>query len=487
LVETGDTPRERAEGEEEPRKMQLEVKIDRPSACERHLTVTISREDIDHYIDDAFSELMPTAAVPGFRAGRAPRKLVENRFRKDVTDRIKGTLLMDSMAQVSEDENLTAISEPDLDLDAVVVPDEGPMTFEFDLEVRPEFDLPQWKGLEVERPTREFTDEDVNRRLEQILARYGKLVPREEAAEDGDYLTVNLTTHLGERKLAEVKERLVHIRPTLSFHDGNLEGFGDLMKGVKAGETREGKLTLTQDAANEELRGQEIGVTLEVLDVKRLELPELTPDFLQEMGQFETEGDLRDAIKKDLERQLEYRQQQRFRNQITALLTESADWDLPPGLLRRQSVRELERSVLELRRNGFSEAEIRAHENELRQNSAASTAKALKEHFILERIAEEENIDAEPADYDQEIMLIALQSGESPRRVRAQLEKQGMMDALRNQIVERKTIDKVLEEAEFKDVPFDQEGVEAEAIDVAAGGEELEVNEPISPTEGEEA
>jgi trigger factor len=196
---------------------------------------------------------------------------------------------------------------------------------------------------------------------------------------------------------------------------------------------------------------------------------------------------LRDAIKKDLERQLEYRQQQRFRNQITALLTESADWDLPPGLLRRQSVRELERSVLELRRNGFSEAEIRAHENELRQNSAASTAKALKEHFILERIAEEENIDAEPADYDQEIMLIALQSGESPRRVRAQLEKQGMMDALRNQIVERKTIDKVLEEAEFKDVPFDQEGVEAEAIDVAAGGEELEVNEPISPTEGEEA
>src|SRR5690606_2198337 len=132
--------------------------------------------------------------VPGFRPGRAPRKLVENRFRKDVTERIKGSLLMDSMAQVSEEQNLTAISEPDIDLDAVVVPEDGPMTFEFDLEVRPEFDLPEWKGLEIERPTKEFSDEDVNRRLEQILSRYGKLVPHAGEAESGDFLTVNITT-----------------------------------------------------------------------------------------------------------------------------------------------------------------------------------------------------------------------------------------------------------------------------------------------------
>ena len=82
-----------------------------------------------------------------------------------------------------------------------------------------------------------------------------------------------------------------------------------------------------------------------------------------------------------------------MRQQVTAALTEAADWDLPPELLRRQSMRELERAVLELRRSGFSEHEIQAHANELRQNSAVSTARALKEHFILERIAEEEKID----------------------------------------------------------------------------------------------
>src|SRR5262245_16401141 len=106
----------------------------------------------------------------------------------------------------------------------------------------------------------------------------------------------------------------------------------------------------------------------------------------------------------------------------------------------------------------------------LRQNSTSSTATALKEHFILERIAEEEKIDVEEGDYDKEIFLIAAQSGESVRRVRAQLEKRGLMDTLRNQIVERKTIETILSHATFKDVPFQLEGMETEAIDQSAGG-----------------
>src|SRR5690606_32326266 len=155
--------------------------------------------------------------------------------------------------------------------------------------------------------------------------------------------------------------------------------------------------------------------------------------------------------------------------QITSLLTKSADWELPPGLLKRQSMRELERAVMELRRSGFSEAEIRARENKLRQNSAASTAQALKEHFLLERIAEEEKIDVEDGDYDKEIFLIAAQSGESPRRVRAQLEKRGLMDVLRNQIVERKVLELVQSHAKFQDEKHVPEKSDVEAISFALG------------------
>jgi trigger factor len=141
--------------------------------------------------------------------------------------------------------------------------------------------------------------------------------------------------------------------------------------------------------------------------------------------------------------------------------------------------------VLELRRNGFSDQEIRAYENDLRQNSLASTAKALKEHFILERIAEDQNIEAEADDYDDEVRLIAQQSGESARRVRARLEKGGLMDALRNQIIERKVIELVLSKATFKDVPYKPEGVETEAIEQSAGGDESEIPEATSAGDAE--
>ena len=210
----------------------------------------------------------------------------------------------------------------------------------------------------------------------------------------------------------------------------------------------------------------------EVLEVKKLELPKLTPEFLDQLGGFESEEELREAVRSSLRRRIEYNQQRRVREQVLNALTVAANWELPPELLKRQSVRELQRAVMELQRSGFSNDEIRAHENELRQNSRAATARALKEHFVLERLAEAEKIEDSPQDYDDEIALLAMQSGESPRRIRARLEKSGQMDALRNQIIERKTIDLILSHAKFKDVPFELESADAEALDQAAGGDD---------------
>lgn len=464
--------------------LDLTIEVDSPSACERHVTVSVSTDDIMRYRNNAFSEMMPTATVPGFRSGRAPRKLVEHRFHKEVDEQIKGSLLMDGMTQVSEEQNFAAISEPDFNLDAVEIPADGPMTFEFDIEVRPEFDLPEWKGLLVQRPVREFDDRDIERRLQQVLTPHGELIPCDRKAQTGDYITTNITVvHDGE-EVASEPEQVVRVAEVLSFQDGKLDGFAALMADAAPGDTRQAEMELSSDTANEKLRGATVTVQFEVLDVKQLRMPELTPEFLIEMGGFESEEELRTAVRKDLERKLGYHQAQQIRNQITAALTAAADWDLPPGLLRRQSARELERTTMELQRSGFSEAEIHTRENELRQNSTAATARSLKQHFILERIAEEEQIDASNEDFEQEIELLAAQGGESPRRARAQIEKRGLMDVLRNQIVERKVIDLVRTHARFQDEPFEQDETDVEAIDMAVGGE----REPPIPeaTQGSE-
>ena len=475
-----------AEGDDAKQPLEIEVSIDQRSTCERHVTVAVSRDDIDRYFDKEFTELVGSAEVPGFRPGHVPRRLIETRFRKDVADRVKSSLLIDSMEQINDEHELSPISEPDFDFDAVEIPDAGPMTFEFDLEVRPEFDVPPWKGLRIERPVCEFAEADVDRALERALANHGQLVPFDGPAEPGDYLTTNLAFRHEGAVLSRAEEEVIRIRPVLSFRDGRIAGFDKVMAGVRAGETRECEAELTQDAPNVPLRGATVTATFEVLEVKKLELPELTPDFLQSIGDVESEADLRDAIRDNLQRQLEYTQHRRAREQVTAALTASADWELPPGLLERQSRRELERAVMELRRSGFSDQEIQAYENDLRQNSREATARALKEHFILERIAEDEDIVDEPDDYEMEIRLLAAQSDETPRRVRARLEKGGGMDVLRNQIIERKVIERILSHAKFKDVPWRPEEMGAEAVDWAAGGGEPDSDIPEAQPEGQE-
>ncbi len=457
-------------GDEEKRPLNLEVDIQSRSACERHVVVKVSREDIERYFDREFSEMVTSAQVPGFRPGHAPRKLIERRYRKEVAERVKTSLLLDSIQQISEERELAAISEPKFDLESVELPEEGPMTYEFDLEVRPEFDVPTWKGLTIERPVREFTDRDVDVALRNLLSRYGQLAPHDGPAEMGDYISTKLTFTYEGRVISSSPEELIRIRPVLSFRDGKIENFGEAMLGVRAGQTRTAQAVLSQDAPNAALRGKTVVATFEVAEVKRLQLPELTRDLLDTIGGFESEAELRDAVRDNLKRQLEYHQRQRAREQIADVLTASADWELPPDLLRRQAQRELDRAVMELRRSGFSEAHIRAYENELRQNSLAVTAKALKQHFILERIAEDEGIEETEQDYDEEIQLIAEQSGESPRRIRARLEKAGLMDVLRNQIIERKVIDRILAHAKFRDIPWEPESLEAEAVEWAAGG-----------------
>jgi trigger factor len=466
-------PAEEATPAEKPR-LDLEVKIDKPSACERHVTVTVAEDDVGRYVKDAFSELMPKAELPGFRPGRAPRKLVETRFKDQIADQVKGKLLMDSLTQLSDDHQFTAISEPDFDIEAIQLPDDGPMIFEFDIEVRPEFDVPSWKGIKIDRPMHEYTGAEVDQRLAELLSRYGALERHEGPIEAGHFVTVTLrATHEG-RQLSQLTEETIEIKPTLSFADAKLEGFDKLLIGKNVGDVVNTKVTISPESDNEAYRGKELDLLLEIVAVEHRKLPELTREFLDRIGGFKDEAELKAEVRREMERQLKYFQQKRVRQQIASQLTVTATWDLPQDLLRRQANRELERAVMELQSSGFSQQQIQQYSNELRQNALASTANSLKEHFILEKIAEEEKIEEQPDDYDREIELIAEQSDESPRKVRARLEKRGLMDTLRNQIIERKVIELIQQHAEFRDVPYTPQQNTVAAVTYTVAGTSAE-------------
>tara|TARA_R110002049_G_scaffold309268_1_gene519604 strand:+ start:138710 stop:140200 length:1491 start_codon:yes stop_codon:yes gene_type:complete len=436
---------------EETQPIQMDVKVESPQPCLREVVVTIPNAEVQRYMKNAYDEILPDAQVPGFRAGRAPRRLVEKQFKDQVVDRVKGSLLMDSLSQVTESQDFSAISEPDFDYNSIVLPDEGDFKFQFSVEVRPEFDTPNWKGLEFSRPVEQISDDEVTDSLNRVLSRYATLEATDEAAEMGDRLLITAKFTDGDKTLTTMDEERVTLEETLSFSDARCDDFGKLMKGVTEGETRQGKVKISDTASDEAYAGKEVDAEFSVVEVYKFENPQLTPEFLEELGDFESESELNDFIRDSLQRQADYREQQVVREKVVELLAGSANFELPETLVRRQTNRELERKVLELRRNGFDEDNIRRFVNSSRQNAQSSTESALREHFILEQIAEELEIDASPEDYDAEIELIAQQSDMPTRRVRARLEKQGQMDALRNQIVERKVIEAIIAEAKITD------------------------------------
>ena len=433
--------------------MQLDVKVEEKSACVRHVTVTISRDEIERYFSKQFDDLLPKAEVPGFRVGRAPRQLVENKFRKQVADQVKGSLLMDSLTQVSEEQEFSAISEPDLDFEKVTLPEDGPLTYEFDIEVRPEFDLPEWKGLKLERPEHEFSDDEVSERIQQFAGQFFEPTTVEEGAENNDFVVVDLTSTHDSTTISSQQDVSIQVKESLSLADAEIEGFAKLVAGKKAGDSVTAKVAISEYSEIEELQGKEVELEFKIKEVRRSGSG--SDEQVAEKIGMESVDELRTLIKQSLEQKLQYARRQRVRDQICSLLTESATWELPQDLLRRQSRREMDRAVIEMRSSGFSDQEIQAQENSLRRNAMQRTETLLKEHFILERIAEEHNIEDSPTDYDLEIAKIAAQRNDSPRRVRARLEREGQMDSLRNMIIEEKVISLIEEHAEFKPVKFE--------------------------------
>jgi len=462
---------------EKPSKLTQSVEMRDIGPCKKHIKVTVDRDAIEARLDEKYSELVVEANVAGFRPGKAPRKIIERRYHKDVTDQVKAQVLLQSLEQLADENDVAPLSAPDINPLKIEIPKEGPLVYEFDVEVRPQFDLPDYKGLKLRRPTHTFTEADVDVEERRLLAPYGQLVPKPEGnAQVGDYLIADITTRDGSRLIGEIKETKIRVEPRLAFKDAVAERFGDQVKGASAGDTRMVEITMSESTADPELRGKKIRAAFEVKDVKSLRLPELTHDLLHEFGVHSPEQ-LRERIRVLLQWRLEYQQRQSAREQVLALITTASDWQLPEDLLARQARKAMARRVMEMRASGMSEDEIRGRERLLQQDVLRSTALALKEHFVLQKIAEVEKIDVGDDDINDEIERIAVREDESPRRIRARLEKEDMLEALAVEMVERKALDLILQTAEYQDVPVggQDEGPVATVEEQAVPGEMQDV------------
>ena len=439
------------EEQAEESKLNLTVEVEDIGPCRKHVAVTVSESDIESLRNDSIDEFSEQAEVPGFRIGRVPRSLLKKRFKSELADQVKQKVLLQSLEQMSDDNDIDPINQPDIDIDTLDIPDSGDFRYEFDVEVRPEFDIPDYKGFEIDRPSGDVSDEEFEAFKAQFLESYSNPSKVERAAESGDSVLCDLRFTHGEKELRENEGVSLRIRPTLQFQDAVVEGFDKLMSGASAGDSRSAEVTISVQSSVVEMRGEKVNVEITVREVRGHELPELDKEFLDQFN-CDTPEDLNRQIKESLERQIEFQQRQTAREQVLAKITDAADWDLPESLVEQQTENALRREILEMSQAGFTREQVAARENEIRQNAIESTRQALKEHFVLDRIATSENIECDPSDIDTELMMMSIQSGEPLRRIRARMVKNGMIDNMEAQLRERKAIDFILEHAKFNDV-----------------------------------
>lgn len=471
-------------GEKQEEHLDLTVEISDVGPCQKHLKVTIPRSEVDRYFEKEFSDLVKSASVPGFRPGKTPRKLIERRFRKDVATQVKAGLLMQSFEQVFEDEKIDALDQPNVDVQNIELPEEGDFVYEFDVEVRPEFDVPDYKNLQLQKPVREFSDEDVERGLQRFLRSRGTMAPKEGSVALGDYVVADIRIVDNGNVVSEFSAATVQVDKDLYFRDGKIENFADGIVGASVGDSREFKILLSESMGQEGNRGKVVDGIFVIHQVKELVLPEVNREFLDRIGVGD-ESELRDLVRSSLEYRLHYHQKQKLGEQIIGKLVDQADFELPPEMLRRQADRTLRRKVLELENAGFSREEIQTLANRLRQDSAAATAHSLKRQFILQRIAAEEDVAVNQEDLELAVKQIAQQSGESYRRVRARIEQEQLWEGVALQVLEDKAIDRIVSYATIEEVPWVEEQLQSTGLDESAVPEKEAPAEEKSESESD--
>ncbi|MFM8270724.1 MAG: trigger factor [Gemmata sp.] len=465
-------------------KLSQKVDISDVGPCKKHVKVTVDRAAIDARFDEKFTELTQSSQpqVRGFRPGKAPRKMIEKQYYESVSEEIKSQVLMASLEQLAEDQTISPLSPPEFDPTKVDIPkDGGPFVYEFDIEVRPEFDLPEYKGLKLRRPTHTHTADEVAAEKKRLLEPYGQLVPKEPAeAALFDTITADVSIAFQGKEINKLDEVQMKVEPQLALSDGVAPDFGAKMTGARPGDVRAVDIVLSQETSTEQLRGQKVQATFAIKDVKTTRQPELTQELLEQSFGVSTPDAFTELVQAVLERRLEYSQRRSAREQVLQKIAAASTWELPQDMLRKQARKTLARKVMEMRNAGISDEQIQGRRRLLEQDVLKSTADALKEHFVLQKVAEVEKIEIEEEDIDAEIDRIAEQSGESFRKVKARLEKEDLLEAVAADLLERKALDLIIANATFEDYEL-----KASEEPAAVATVEAQAAPGAAPAEGE--
>ncbi len=428
------------------------VTIEDSGSCKKKITVEIPEETIKASLDEQYQDLRKEAAIPGFRKGRAPIRLIEKRFGSEIGLQVKVKLLADASQTAIESNKLDVLGDPDIDHEKVELPEAGSMTFDFEVEVRPEFDLPELEGVEVEKPKVEPTDEEIDEEIMTMRRQAGIWTPKEDGqVEEDNQIVADVVLEIEDVEEHEKLDNIeVSVRETGFVGPVPVEGLSDLLVGAKVGDEKKTTVEVPKTFHNEQYRGKKVDITIEVKDIKQLEPVEMNEEFLERFG-VDNEDDLREKLMEYRRSQAEREARTSMADQIHRYLLDNTKFDLPEDIVADQSTRILQRQYTNMLMQGLPREQIEQQMQQIRAGSDERAEEQLKLFFLMDKIAEALEITTTEEEINGHIAQVAAMRNRRPAKVREELVKDGSLTQFVLQVREQKCIEKILESAKIKE------------------------------------
>ncbi|MBX3408267.1 MAG: trigger factor [Phycisphaeraceae bacterium] len=437
-----------------------QVTVTDAGPSKKKLAISIPAATVSEKLRGSVDLLMDQASLPGFRRGKAPRWLVEKQFGSAVRKEAKNELMTSAVTQAIEDHKLKVLGSYLTPESAVAdLADGKDFTFEVEVEVLPEFELPELKGITVKKPLIPVTDEMVAEEVNKICINEGTLEPRDKA-EPGDYVTGHAVMKGADgTEFYNLKGAVIQVPTKDKKGKGMILGivvddFAKQIGSPAAGDTLTVKAKGPEHHEVEGVRNADLTVTFEVERVDRI-IPAKIEDIVAAMG-IESEESMRSMIRQRMEVRVKIQQQTAMHQQLAKHLVDSTKMDLPERTTAQQAQRTLERRRLELMYRGVEPVKIEEHIAELRQASGEAAATELKLFFLLHKASEALSVTVSDAEINQRIVQMAMQRNERPDRLRQELIKNNQISGIYTQLRDHKTLDAILESATVSEVTLEE-------------------------------
>jgi len=453
------TINDRSSNESTTKENTPKVSATKESATKREIQVEIPLADVNRQTEALIQKYQNVARIPGFRRGHVPASIIRQRFSEEIKTDMVEALIPRFFRQEAERLSLHPVSQPrvtDLHLH-----DGEPLRFKAAFEVLPEIKLEGYKELRAERPEIAVSETDVEQALADVCERHATFNPVEgRALADGDFAQVSLDGHpkagsesepggsksggskSGGSKSAEGQP--VHMDEVLVEIAGQntMPEFTENLRGASAGDERTFDVNYPQDTEDKRLAGKTFTYVVKVQALKQKSLPQANDEFAKQLGEFQTMDEVRKAIREQMEAERKHQAEHDAKEKLVRELIQRNDFEVPDSLIDQQIDIRLERGLRALAAQGLTAEQMKKMDmNRLRSGQRDQAIHDVKAALLLERVADEENLQVSDDELNQELEALAKQSKQTSEAIRARLTRDGALDRIRTRIRNEKTLD----------------------------------------------